>query len=279
MDDVSLIDYNNEESAGCFSLISSRAVVGFGTVVLVAAGSFVAGKLWRVLKNMKPQVPPNAHLLTAIKELKEQAAESYSSSPKNEAMLQQLWTLLKPNTLLTGRVTRQWGQIGFQGTDPATDFRSMGVLGLKTILYFSQNHTDNARFLVESMEQTAQLSGAYPFAIACINIANDLIAFLAAHPSVGNEVFCDTAMPPFVRFAELFSIVMMQFDMFHVRFLQQYLRNGGIRELAVMQFNASRRQFFDEHLHTIAISGDTEITSALGRALRLRPGQSSFILD
>ncbi len=44
--------------------------MGFGTVVLVAAGSFVAGKLWRVFKNMKPQVPPNAHLLTAIKELK-----------------------------------------------------------------------------------------------------------------------------------------------------------------------------------------------------------------
>jgi hypothetical protein len=55
----------------------------------------------------------------------------------------------------------------------------MGVLGLKTILYFAQNHTENAQFLVESMEQTAQLSGAYPFAIACINIANDLIAFLA----------------------------------------------------------------------------------------------------
>jgi hypothetical protein len=53
-----------------------------------------------------------------------------------------------------------------------------------------------------------------------------IMLLLAAHPSVGNEVFCDTAMPPFVRFAELFSIVMMQFDMFHVQFLQQYLRNG-----------------------------------------------------
>jgi len=46
----------------------------------------------------------------------------------------QLWKLLKPDTLLEKRFTRQWGDIGFQGEDPATDFRGMGLLGFENLL-------------------------------------------------------------------------------------------------------------------------------------------------
>ena len=31
-----------------------------------------------------------------------------------------------PDTQLESRITRQWGDIGFQGEDPSTDFRGMG---------------------------------------------------------------------------------------------------------------------------------------------------------
>lgn len=31
-----------------------------------------------------------------------------------------------PDTELNGRITKQWGDIGFQGNDPQTDFRGMG---------------------------------------------------------------------------------------------------------------------------------------------------------
>lgn len=40
----------------------------------------------------------------------------------------QLWDLLMPDTPLEKRITKQWGTIGFQGDDPATDFRGMGKL-------------------------------------------------------------------------------------------------------------------------------------------------------
>lgn len=36
---------------------------------------------------------------------------------------------------LSARKTRQWQELGFQGTDPATDFRGAGLLALETLLY------------------------------------------------------------------------------------------------------------------------------------------------
>lgn len=42
----------------------------------------------------------------------------------------QLWEFLKPNTPLESRISKQWCEIGFQGDDPKTDFRGMGLLGL-----------------------------------------------------------------------------------------------------------------------------------------------------
>ncbi len=46
----------------------------------------------------------------------------------------QLWDLLMPAVKLESRVTKQWGNIGFQGDDPKTDFRGMGMLGLTNLL-------------------------------------------------------------------------------------------------------------------------------------------------
>jgi len=48
--------------------------------------------------------------------------------------LVQLWNNLQPNVTLIGRISPQWTDIGFQGSDPATDFRGMGLLGLLDLL-------------------------------------------------------------------------------------------------------------------------------------------------
>ena len=44
-----------------------------------------------------------------------------------------LWKTLKPTEELTDRLSRQWIDIGFQGMDPATDFRGSGLTGLKQL--------------------------------------------------------------------------------------------------------------------------------------------------
>ena len=42
---------------------------------------------------------------------------------------------MMPDTKLQQRIWKQWTEIGFQGNDPRTDFRGMGVLGLDQLLY------------------------------------------------------------------------------------------------------------------------------------------------
>jgi len=49
----------------------------------------------------------------------------------------QLWNSLQPDVALTERISPQWTVIGFQGSDPATDFRGMGLLGLLNLVWAS----------------------------------------------------------------------------------------------------------------------------------------------
>lgn len=51
-----------------------------------------------------------------------------------DVSIAQLWKLLRPGVILQGRITSQWGEIGFQGDDPATDFRGNGLLGLANLV-------------------------------------------------------------------------------------------------------------------------------------------------
>ena len=52
----------------------------------------------------------------------------------HEQKLLQLWSLLQPDVHLPTRQTKLWQNIGFQGNDPKTDFRGMGLLGLENLL-------------------------------------------------------------------------------------------------------------------------------------------------
>ena len=40
-----------------------------------------------------------------------------------------------PGQDLTNRISKQWQELGFQGDNPATDFRGMGLLGLQCLVY------------------------------------------------------------------------------------------------------------------------------------------------
>jgi len=71
-------------------------------------------------------------LLRCVEVLK--ATPYDDSNPDHEAKLMSLWAGLQPDNPLTERLTKQWQEIGFQGKDPKTDFRGMGMLGLENLL-------------------------------------------------------------------------------------------------------------------------------------------------
>ena len=47
------------------------------------------------------------------------------------------------------------GEIGFQGRDPATDFRGLGVLSLSNLVYYSREHTVDA---INCLQYTCSVS-------------------------------------------------------------------------------------------------------------------------
>ena len=58
-----------------------------------------------------------------------------------------------------------------QSRDPTSDLRGMGVLGLYTLVYFVEHHTDVAREIVFG-------NRAYPFAAVGINVTQLLCNLL-----------------------------------------------------------------------------------------------------
>ncbi|CAK4107637.1 unnamed protein product [Aphanomyces euteiches] len=100
--------------------------------------------------------------------------EAYDSkNEEHEALLEQLWSNLKPDVRRAGgRYTKEWGEIGFQGKDPMTDFRSMGLLALKQLVYYTEHYPVEAkRALVHSSHPTQW----YPFAVTGINITSFVV--------------------------------------------------------------------------------------------------------
>ena len=115
-----------------------------------------------------------AQRLTAVHALK---CTPYSSTnEEHEELLRRLWACGFPGVEFkhdTCRVTTDWIRIGFQGADPATDFRGMGVLGLHNLLYFGEHFPDVFTRLVN-----AQRKRDYPLACAGINVTFMLLEML-----------------------------------------------------------------------------------------------------
>src|SRR4051794_17790327 len=63
-----------------------------------------------------------------------------SKNDEHEGQLLQLWKMSYPTTDLEARVSAQWKKLGFQGTDPMTDFRGAGIFGLNNLLYLAETY-------------------------------------------------------------------------------------------------------------------------------------------
>lgn len=71
--------------------------------------------------------------------------------------------------ILSGR----WSQIGFQGEDPGTDFRGMGLLGLEQLEYLSRKPK---HLSINLLRRSLDKSYEYPWAITGINITYNLLS-------------------------------------------------------------------------------------------------------
>ena len=126
----------------------------------------------------------------------------------HEDLLDILWALLKGGRQRdgNGRISTSWGQIGFQGKDPVTDLRGMGMLGLYQLVYFATTPQG-----LQVLEWSCPPAGApdvkfFPFACAGIQITS-LIYDLARKHKLGSVMLRGDARIPTQRRAQEAQVV------------------------------------------------------------------------
>ncbi|KAH8927856.1 hypothetical protein BT69DRAFT_1277620 [Atractiella rhizophila] len=95
-------------------------------------------------------------------------------SSEDEKNLRAIWRYLMPEDALDVVLDKRWQDVGFQGSDPSTDFRATGMLGLDSLLFFAREHSSSSQIATE-------LNGTpnwYPFALASIAVCDFVLSLL-----------------------------------------------------------------------------------------------------
>lgn len=91
-----------------------------------------------------------------------------ASNLDHEAVLAEYWKLCT-RTELFNRKSNDWKALGFQGTDPATDFRGGGIFGLRALVYFAHRYPVTFHDMLKAKRRD-ESQEAYPFSIAGLNV-------------------------------------------------------------------------------------------------------------
>ncbi|CAL5098509.1 unnamed protein product [Urochloa decumbens] len=85
------------------------------------------------------------------------------SSVKHQDALKELWRLAYPNRQLPPLKSDLWKEMGWQNSDPSTDFRAGGFMSLENLIYFARNYPDSFHRLLHK-EEGKRAEWEYPFA-------------------------------------------------------------------------------------------------------------------
>nr|CAH7738984.1 unnamed protein product [Callosobruchus chinensis] len=150
-------------------------------------------------------------LIAEVEELRRTTFDS--DNIHHESKLYELWTNLMPQDTLESRITKQWQDIGFQGEDPKTDFRGMGLLGLENLLFFATQYRTPAQHVLSHSHHP---SYGYCFAIVGINLTS-LALVLLRDGSAKTFVYNTSKSLPSIRlFHQFYSYLFYEFDRFWV---------------------------------------------------------------
>ncbi|KAF8362426.1 hypothetical protein PRIPAC_89349, partial [Pristionchus pacificus] len=119
------------------------------------------------------RIEAHEHLCEKVEVMRTTVYDPSNSS--HSCLLSQLWNLLNPNDPIDGMKSKRWPEIGFQGNDPSTDFRGMGILSLHQLIYFVQYESETSRAVL-SLSHHPTIG--FPFAVAGINFTSLTRKFL-----------------------------------------------------------------------------------------------------
>jgi len=195
----------------------------------------------KICSNSEPLSPVS---LAALERVSQMRAIPYTgSNSAHQALLRSVWEALKPETQLSGMISTQWSALGFQGKDPGTDFRGLGIFGLRVMERLCLDRPAEARGLV---------NGPLPFAITALNLISELERCLKETPALCNQLFIRGAPNDHQvvhAFSELLGQVFFDFENYYRDCEVEMIANGLRPELVRMQFSHICKSYFMDKAH------------------------------
>ncbi|XP_062379147.1 ELMO domain-containing protein 2 [Sardina pilchardus] len=183
------------------------------------------------LKSCLCQISGYNNLYQSVEQLRKEIFDC--DKEEHEKMLLKLWDLLMPSTKLESRITKQWGDIGFQGDDPKTDFRGMGMLGLTNLVFFSENYTEAARQVLSHANHPKM---GYSYAIVGINLTEMAYSLLKSGALKFHFYNSVEDRPQMKHFHLLYCYLAYEFNKFWI--LEE--------PESIMEFNTYREKFHEK---------------------------------
>ncbi|ONK77973.1 uncharacterized protein A4U43_C02F12870 [Asparagus officinalis] len=118
--------------------------------------------------------------------------------------LKQLWRLAFPHRELPPLKSELWKEMGWQGPDPSTDFRSAGFISLENLIFLAEKYPQSFQRLLHKQDGKRS-EWEYPFAAAGVNVSFMLTQMLGLK---SGTTFSRTG----ARFIELLEADEMAFD-------------------------------------------------------------------
>ncbi|XP_065156612.1 ELMO domain-containing protein 2 [Atheta coriaria] len=153
-----------------------------------------------------------------------------ADDPTHEEKLHLLWQALMPQEALESRITKQWQDIGFQGDDPKTDFRGMGLLGLENLLFFAQEYKGPATHVLSHSHHPTY---GYAFAIVGINLTSMAWQLLKDGNAKTYVYNTSKSLPTIRLFHQFYCYLFYEFDRYWIE----------CKPKNVMEFSSIKQRF------------------------------------
>ncbi|XP_054815735.1 uncharacterized protein LOC129315751 isoform X2 [Prosopis cineraria] len=159
---------------------SADAIAGAASA-MVGPRSWIVGFFLRPTTRQNdrfPECPLHPLQERRLQRLQERLLVPFDETrPDHQEALRALWRCAFPNVALRGLISEQWKDMGWQGSNPSTDFRGCGFISLENLLFHARTYPASFHRLLHKRDGDRS-TWEYPFAIAGINISFMLIKLL-----------------------------------------------------------------------------------------------------
>eukprot|EP01083_Nonionella_stella_P278055 945442_1 len=148
-----------------------------------------------VAPNLKKALQMIQSYNAILRDLEESVIKFDTKNKENQSLLFQFWTTMDPlrvysnltnpvqkiefpydgnTSFVPSLIDAAWEFIGFQAEKPWTDFRGVGVFGLRQLMYFADRYPTYSQSILSYCMQHGQLK-CFSYAITGINITFDVM--------------------------------------------------------------------------------------------------------